>query len=63
MWFTKMDEEDRKPIILRGRTLSVCYAMHSSLDEIAKMIDYLQPSVVTPFVRPKNSSMKEVKDL
>jgi len=40
--------------------LTICYAMHSSLDEIGAMINYVKPKVVTPLVLPKGMRRYEV---
>ena len=62
MWYADSEEENRSTISIKfpWTVLKVCYAMHSSLNEITKVIDYLEPKVVTPLVIPKNSSLKEV---
>ncbi|CAG7830637.1 unnamed protein product [Allacma fusca] len=54
--------ETRSPIMKKGGFLTVCYSMHSSLTEIAKMIDYLKPVAVTPVVKPNGCSMQEVQE-
>lgn len=38
--------------------VTLCYSMHSSLDEIGFMIDYLRPSVVTPLVTPPRGTQR-----
>lgn len=47
-------------VVRSGKRLSVCYAMHSSLQEVVDTIDFLKPEVVTPLVVPFGASLAHV---
>jgi hypothetical protein len=66
MWYTLLASDrqvDKAAVHRTSKRLSVCYSMHSSLQEIVKTIDYLKPRIVTPLVMPCQSTMEEVFDV
>jgi len=64
MWYTMLGASSNSDVVVRtSKRLNVCYSMHSSLEEIGRTIDYLRPSVVTPLVKPFQSSMEDVRQV
>ena len=62
LWFMNVEGPKRALMYEKGsRRITVCYAMHSSLQEIRDMIQYLQPRVVTPLVLPKGMKRAQVR--
>lgn len=53
-------EKKMATVIRTPKRLSVCYAMHPSLEEIVHVIEYLKPKIVTPLVMPFASTLHEV---
>ncbi|OXA45181.1 Protein artemis [Folsomia candida] len=49
-------------VIRTPKRLTVCYAMHPSLEEIVSVIEYLRPKILTPLVMPFASSLQEIKE-
>jgi len=61
MWYTLSPSIPDNIFARKGNTLTVCYAMHSSLIEVGQMIDYLKPRIVTPLVLPRGCNRKELE--
>ncbi|ODM97014.1 Protein artemis [Orchesella cincta] len=62
MWYTSRAKADRRNVSWNGKTVMLCYSMHSSLEEIAQTIDYLKPRIVTPLVLPIKSQVSEIHE-